>query len=271
MSSQSDAPPARVRSERLVARVDTEQKRLFQHAANLQGRTLSDFLIASAQEAAQRTIDRQAMVLNTLNSASLCRRSARSASSQRPPARELSPSCSAEPACGARLTIGRRTARSSRSVRITIRTAFSCGSPRTRPIPPPSGGSGCAAARCGAFCADNARRPDRRLLHAVGGFGTAARLARGYGPPAAALSSAAGFSAWPPGSRPAIPGPRMGTISPRRCAAPVRPQRNPGLCRCSRCYRRERSPLLSARKLFVAAAQPEPTIPADQRSSCAGA
>jgi uncharacterized protein (DUF1778 family) len=69
MSSQSDAPPARVRSERLVARVDTEQKRLFQHAANLQGRTLSDFLIASAQEAAQRTIDRQAMVLDALDSA----------------------------------------------------------------------------------------------------------------------------------------------------------------------------------------------------------
>lgn len=65
----SDAAPSPIRSQRLVARVNPEQKRLFQRAADLQGRTLSDFLIASAQEAAQRTIERQSIVLDALDSA----------------------------------------------------------------------------------------------------------------------------------------------------------------------------------------------------------
>lgn len=69
MNSQSDTLPAATRGERLVARVNAEQKRLFQRAASQQGRTLSDFLIASAQEAAQRTIDQQAIVLDALDSA----------------------------------------------------------------------------------------------------------------------------------------------------------------------------------------------------------
>lgn len=45
------------RGERLEARVSTEQKALFQRAADLQGRTLTDFVITSAQEAAVRTIE----------------------------------------------------------------------------------------------------------------------------------------------------------------------------------------------------------------------
>lgn len=42
--------------ERLEARVSAEIKALFQEAATIEGRSLSDFVIRSAIEAAQRTI-----------------------------------------------------------------------------------------------------------------------------------------------------------------------------------------------------------------------
>lgn len=42
--------------ERLEARVSAEQKALLQRAAALQGRTLSDFLVGSAQHAAEQAI-----------------------------------------------------------------------------------------------------------------------------------------------------------------------------------------------------------------------
>jgi len=48
--------PARTRGERLEARISADQKGLFQRAAELQGRTLTDFVVASAHEAAVRTI-----------------------------------------------------------------------------------------------------------------------------------------------------------------------------------------------------------------------
>jgi len=65
-------PPnaTRLKGERIVARVNAEQKRLFQRAAALQGRSLSDFLVDSAQDAAQRAIrDAEVMVLGARNSA----------------------------------------------------------------------------------------------------------------------------------------------------------------------------------------------------------
>jgi len=46
----------RARNERLETRISREQKSLFQRAAELQGRTLTDFVIASVHEAAVRTI-----------------------------------------------------------------------------------------------------------------------------------------------------------------------------------------------------------------------
>ena len=46
----------RSRTERLEARVSKEQKDLFVRAAELQGRSLTDFVIASAQEAAIETV-----------------------------------------------------------------------------------------------------------------------------------------------------------------------------------------------------------------------
>jgi uncharacterized protein (DUF1778 family) len=49
--------PIPARNERLEARVSAEQKDLFLRAAELQGRTLTDFVIASVHEAAVRTIE----------------------------------------------------------------------------------------------------------------------------------------------------------------------------------------------------------------------
>jgi uncharacterized protein (DUF1778 family) len=44
------------RSARLEARISVEQKTMLQQAAALSGRTLSEFVVASAQEAASRVI-----------------------------------------------------------------------------------------------------------------------------------------------------------------------------------------------------------------------
>ena len=57
---RTDKDPARkgIRDERLEARVTKEQKALFVRAAELQGRSLTDFLVASAQEAAMKAVCR---------------------------------------------------------------------------------------------------------------------------------------------------------------------------------------------------------------------
>jgi uncharacterized protein (DUF1778 family) len=47
----------RTRSERLEARITTEQKGLIEHAAALQGRTVTDFVLISVQDAARRVIE----------------------------------------------------------------------------------------------------------------------------------------------------------------------------------------------------------------------
>lgn len=59
MNRQTSATraPAKVRGERLEARISADQKGLFQRAAELQGRTLTDFVVQSAHEAAVRTIE----------------------------------------------------------------------------------------------------------------------------------------------------------------------------------------------------------------------
>ncbi|TIO13039.1 MAG: DUF1778 domain-containing protein [Mesorhizobium sp.] len=57
------------RKERLEARISADQKDLFQRAAELQGRTLTDFVIASVHEAAVRTLeDMQAVKLTVKES-----------------------------------------------------------------------------------------------------------------------------------------------------------------------------------------------------------
>jgi len=48
---------AKARDDRLEARISRDQKALFQRAAELQGRTLTDFVIASVHDAAVRVIE----------------------------------------------------------------------------------------------------------------------------------------------------------------------------------------------------------------------
>lgn len=56
------AMQSRARNERLEARVSSEQKALFQRAAELQGRSLTDFVISSVHDAAVRTLEEAQMV-----------------------------------------------------------------------------------------------------------------------------------------------------------------------------------------------------------------
>lgn len=44
------------KAERLEARLSLQQKNLIQHAADLSGRSLTDFVLAASQEAANRVI-----------------------------------------------------------------------------------------------------------------------------------------------------------------------------------------------------------------------
>ena len=50
-------PGGRLRAQRLEARVTAEQKGLIERAAALQGRTVTDFVLTSVQDAARRAID----------------------------------------------------------------------------------------------------------------------------------------------------------------------------------------------------------------------
>ncbi len=48
--------PAMPKPERLEARITREQKQLIEHAAELEGRSITDFVVASAQSAARQVI-----------------------------------------------------------------------------------------------------------------------------------------------------------------------------------------------------------------------
>ena len=56
---------ARSRTERLEARITRGQKALFKQAAELQGRTLSDFIVQAASEAANRLMQEQRVITLT--------------------------------------------------------------------------------------------------------------------------------------------------------------------------------------------------------------
>lgn len=55
--AENTKPAVRVRSERLETRISAEQKRLVERAAALQGRTVTDFVLSSVQDAARRAIE----------------------------------------------------------------------------------------------------------------------------------------------------------------------------------------------------------------------
>ncbi len=53
------------RTYRFDARLNEEQKLLIQRAADLEGRTMTDFVLSSARAAAEHTIERRAMLVLT--------------------------------------------------------------------------------------------------------------------------------------------------------------------------------------------------------------
>jgi uncharacterized protein (DUF1778 family) len=57
MPNAAKSTSGRTRAERLEARVTAEQKNLIERAAALQGRTVTDFVLTSVQEAARRAIE----------------------------------------------------------------------------------------------------------------------------------------------------------------------------------------------------------------------
>jgi len=54
----SKSSRGRVRAQRLETRVTAEQKTLIERAAALQGRTVTDFVLTSVQDAARRAIEK---------------------------------------------------------------------------------------------------------------------------------------------------------------------------------------------------------------------
>src|SRR5215472_4939978 len=67
--SSSRARRPSLKSERVMARVSSEQKRLLQRGAEIRGQTLTEFVVASAQEAATRAIlDREVIELSVRDS-----------------------------------------------------------------------------------------------------------------------------------------------------------------------------------------------------------
>jgi uncharacterized protein (DUF1778 family) len=51
-----------IRSARIEARISPEMLTVVKRAAEIQGRSVSDFVVAAAQEAAQRTIEETAII-----------------------------------------------------------------------------------------------------------------------------------------------------------------------------------------------------------------
>jgi len=60
---QDRTTPAR--KYRFDARLNEEQKLLIQRAADLEGRAMTDFVLRSAESAAERTIERRSMLILT--------------------------------------------------------------------------------------------------------------------------------------------------------------------------------------------------------------
>ncbi len=69
MVSTARKPIDRTRGERLEARITADQKALIQRAAELEGRSVTDYVVTSVQDAARRTVEaHDIMVLNAAES-----------------------------------------------------------------------------------------------------------------------------------------------------------------------------------------------------------
>lgn len=63
MADAAPEPTAiRTRAERLETRITAEQKRLIERSAALQGRSVTDFVLTSVQDAAQRAIEQHSQL-----------------------------------------------------------------------------------------------------------------------------------------------------------------------------------------------------------------
>ena len=60
--SKGKRRPAKSKAYRFDARLNDEQKLLIQRAADIEGRTMTDFVLHSAETAAERTIEERAML-----------------------------------------------------------------------------------------------------------------------------------------------------------------------------------------------------------------
>src|SRR5882724_6299934 len=61
-SVSQDASRPSLKSQRLMARISADQKRLLQRAADIRGQTLTEFVVSAAQEAATRAIIDQEVI-----------------------------------------------------------------------------------------------------------------------------------------------------------------------------------------------------------------
>ena len=65
MRQTAKGRPLAAKTYRFDARLNEGQKLLIQRAADLQGRTMTDFVLHSAETAAERTIERHSMLILT--------------------------------------------------------------------------------------------------------------------------------------------------------------------------------------------------------------
>src|SRR5713226_7596525 len=63
--TKSRTKSPRARAYRFDARLSEDQKFLIERAADLEGRTMTDFVLHSAEAAAERTIEKRAMLILT--------------------------------------------------------------------------------------------------------------------------------------------------------------------------------------------------------------
>ena len=63
MADTARQPADRIRGERLEARITADQKALIQRAAELEGRSVTDYVVSSVQDAAKRTVEAHEVIV----------------------------------------------------------------------------------------------------------------------------------------------------------------------------------------------------------------
>lgn len=63
MANTAQKAADRTRGERLEARITADQKALIQRAAELEGRSVTDYVVSSVQDAAKRTVEAHEVIV----------------------------------------------------------------------------------------------------------------------------------------------------------------------------------------------------------------